>query len=563
MTKGFLLEAEQGYRHVADKSKKKPEIEDAEVVGGTEAKTTPDAKSTAKTTAGEVKAGKTPDKGPDKGGDTPPTGAPASAAKAQSFEKKSSSVKPAGAQSDGKNTDDKSAGPAADVKSDAKAEDTKPASAAASGLAAAGTAAKSGDPVTKPQDKPASDSVKKPAPVKKPDPVATPASTSAAHSTEDDVEEDDIGSSFSAKVLRALALIVLGIVIALWGAPKVAPMLPAGLSPVAEFLMPGQTEAKAEVAALRSDFEARLAELENAPQDGVDQAAIDAAIAQYAESQQEELATIKDSLAATDGVDIESRVASLESRIEGVEAELTAVGERLSTQITENGATLSEEAASKLSGFQATLQGLKAQVADLAAKNGALNQKVEDAAKAASRRVEEAQKEASSKVATTATKKLLTDITVALDSGAPFQSALDSLTELTGVETPEALGAVAQGGTPSWTTLRNRFSDRAHAALRADTKANAGEGVVGKFGAFLKTQVGTRSIERREGDSTDAILSRVEDDLVNRRLAAALSEANSLPEPAKAAMSQWIADLSALNAAQTALTDLNASLGAT
>lgn len=403
-------------------------------------------------------------------------------------------------------------------------------------------------------------------PVVAPDPE--PASEFAAdHGPEavDDSPEDeeDIGSSLSTRVLRGLALIFVGIVIALWGAPKLAPLLPAGLAPVAEFLMPGQSEAKADVAALRAEMETQLAALSNAPQDGVNQEAIDTAIAAYADSQKAELATIKDKLAATDGVEIESRIAALESHIEGVNAELKAVGERLSMQITENGAALSEEAASKLSGYQATLEGLKAQVADLAAKNGALSQKVDDVAKASARRVEEAQIEASHQVANTATKKLLTDIAAALDSGAPFQTALTGLVEVANVEAPAALTAVADSGTPSWTTLRNGFSDQAHKALRADTTANASEGVVGKFSAFLKTQVGTRSLERKEGDSTDAILSRVEDDLANRRLSAALSEADSLPEAPKTAIADWIANLSALSAAQTALDDLNTALGAT
>ncbi|WGI21980.1 hypothetical protein [Amylibacter sp. IMCC11727] len=373
-------------------------------------------------------------------------------------------------------------------------------------------------------------------------------------------EEEEVRASLSSRVLRGLFLIFVGIAIALWGAPKLAPLLPAGLSPVAEFLMPGQSEAKSEIAALRADLDDRLAAIPTTS--GVDQKAIDDAIAAYAASQAEEMAAIKDALAATDGQDIEARIASLESQVQGLNAELSAVGERLSLQITENGATLSEEAASKLSGYQAVLEGLKAQVADLAAKNGALSQKIEEAEKASARRIEEAQEEASTKVANTATKKNLTDIAAALDSGAPFQAALDALTQVADATIPAGLSAVAENGTPSWTTLRNGFSDAAHNALRADIEAKAKDGSISKIGAFFKTQVGSRSLERKEGPETDAILSRVEDDLVNRRLNAALTEANSLPDAAKTAMSSWIANLAALNAAQSDLKDLSAALGA-
>ena len=378
--------------------------------------------------------------------------------------------------------------------------------------------------------------------------------------TEDTMEAEEARTSLSSRALRGLFLIFVGIAVVLWGAPKLAPLLPAGLSPVAEFLMPGQSEAKSEIAALRVELDQRIAAIPIAT--GVEQKAIDDAIAAYAAIQAEEMALIKDSLAATDGQDIEARISALETQVQGVNAELKAVGERLSLQITENGATLSEEAASKLSGYQAVLEGLKAQVADLAAKNGALSQKIEEAATASARRVEEAQEEASTKVADTATKKNLTDIAAALDSGAPFKASLDSLVQIAGIEAPAGLIAVAENGTASWTTLRNGFSDVAHNALRSDIQAKAQDGSISKFGAFLKTQVGTRSLERKEGPETDATLSRVEDDLVNRRLSAALREANSLSDAAKSAMSDWIAKLGALSAAQSDLKALSTSLGA-
>jgi hypothetical protein len=414
------------------------------------------------------------------------------------------------------------------------------------------------------QEEPASQEPDSPEPVDEPfvtevvEPdVAEPEAAVIAH------DEDDHNLSLSTRVLRGLGLIAVGIGLALWGAPKLAPLLPAGLSPVAEFLMPGRSEAKADVSALRTEVESRLSELASVPKDSVNQEAIDAAISAYDAKNSAELAELKDRLATTDGQDIEARIAKLETQVEGINAELKAVGDRLSLQITENGAALSEEAASKLSGYQVVLEGLKAQIADLAAKSGALNQKIEDVAQASNRRVEEAEKMATTKVVDTATKKLLTDVSVALDNGTPFKTALDGLVELTKIEAPSALAAIAETGTPGWSSLRNSFSETAQAALRADAVSNSGTGVMGKFGAFLKSQVGKRSLERQEGTGTDAILSRIEDDLANRRLSAALSETESLPETPKAAMAGWIANLTALTHAQTALDELNAALRAT
>lgn len=476
----------------------------------------------------------------------------------------------------------------ADAEMPAKEPDTAPESAQASeekqtpetepGKPAGFVTEPDPTPETEPKSEPAPEST--PEPTSEPEPAPEPAPESEPEPTTEpvpasepeldmveDVEEEQ-HTSLAARVLGALFLIFIGIGLALWGAPKLAPILPAGMAPVAEFLMPGQSQAKSEIADLRREMETRIAAAETAAANAAAdpkaiETAINKALETYNATISAELAEIKDTLAATDGQDIEARLATLETQIQGANAELAAVSERLSRQITENGVALSEEAGSKLSGYQAALEGLKAQVAELASKNGALSQKVEDIATASARRVEEAQADASSKVATTATKKLLTDISAALESGGGFKPSLDGLMEITKTDAPADLAAVAETGTASWTTLRNGFTEVAHEALRVDAKATAADGVLGKFGAFLKTKVGTRSLERKDGPGTDAILSRVEDDLVNRRLSAALAEANSLPDAPKAAMADWIAQLSALTKAQAALDALTAELGAT
>jgi len=368
-----------------------------------------------------------------------------------------------------------------------------------------------------------------------------------------EVIEQVPATSLAARVLQALAMIVVGISLALWGAPKIAPLLPAGLSQVARFLMPGQTEAKAEVEALRAEMGEKLAALPQQQPAGVDQAAIDRAIGIYDANLSKQLAEIRDQLAAPYSHDIEARIAGLETRMEGVSAELAAVSDRLSRQSTENGGALSEKAGARLSGYQAALEDLRTEVAELAAKNDALSRQAEDIAITTRHRMEEAEIKAANFMVMIEIRKLLTEIGNALSDGTPFQAALAGLEEMTGTSAPAALAAVAETGTPSWETLRNQYADQAHAALRADANANAGDGMGGKLNAFLRSQISTRSLERRDGNDVDAILSRVEDDLANRRLDAALSEIAALPEAAKTPMQDWIAALKALNGAQNAL----------
>ncbi|MDG1999952.1 MAG: hypothetical protein P8I79_12500 [Amylibacter sp.] len=373
-------------------------------------------------------------------------------------------------------------------------------------------------------------------------------------------EQDEPRPSLAARALRGLLLVSLGIIVALWGAPKLAPVLPAGLGPVAEFLMPGQSDAKASVAALRAELDQKLANVLKST--GIDQTAINKSISANAVTQAEEIEIIKDALFSIQGQDIETRIALLESQFKGLNAEISTVTERVILQIPKNDAILSETAATELSGYSAALEKLKSQVSELSVTNSKLSQKIEEASKASSRRIKEAEKEATKQVVSNAIKKNLADVAIALDRGGPFKASLDALALATGVKIPESLAIIAVNGTTSWLTLRNGFSDVAHKALRADIRAKADDGSISKLGAFFKTQVGTRSLERKEGPETDAILSRVEDDLLNRRLDAALIEANSLPSSVKSAISVWVAKLGALSAAHSDFKDFSSAVGA-
>ena len=373
-------------------------------------------------------------------------------------------------------------------------------------------------------------------------------------------EQDEPRPSLAARALRGLLLVSIGIIVALWGAPKLAPVLPAGLGPVAEFLMPGQSDAKASVAALRTELDQKLANVLKST--GIDQTAINKSISAYAVTQAEEIQLIKDALFSIQGQDIETRIALLESQFKGLSAEISTVTERVLLQIPKNDAILSETAVTELSDYSAALEKLKSQVSELSVTNSKLSQKIEEASKASSRRIKEAEKEAIKQVVSTAIKKNLADVAIALDRGGPFKASLDALALATGVKIPESLAIIAVNGTTSWLTLRNGFSDVAHKALRADIRAKADDGSISKLGAFFKIQVGTRSLERKEGPETDAILSRVEDDLLNRRLDAALIEANSLPSSVKSAISVWVAKLGALSAAHSDFKDFSSAVGA-
>ncbi|WP_162497362.1 COG4223 family protein [Roseovarius dicentrarchi] len=133
----------------------------------------------------------------------------------------------------------------------------------------------------------------------------------------------------------------------------------------------------------------------------------------------------------------------------------------------------------------------------------------------------------------------LSRIRAALDSGAPFAAALGDL-ERAGMSAPDPLQDVAEAGVPTRSALQQSFAPAAREAL-ARARRSGDEGTGGDFWSFVSGQLGARSLERREGSSTDAILSRAEDDLRQGNLAAALTEVDTLTGPAAAELADWAA----------------------
>ncbi|MBF9061488.1 hypothetical protein HKCCSP123_20095, partial [Rhodobacterales bacterium HKCCSP123] len=152
----------------------------------------------------------------------------------------------------------------------------------------------------------------------------------------------------------------------------------------------------------------------------------------------------------------------------------------------------------------------------------------------------------------------LNAVRVAFETGEPFATALDTLAAAT--EVPEALGAVAGAGVPTMEGLQTAFPPLARAALPLALQETAGEGMGDRLGAFVMGQIGGRSVEPREGDDPDAVLSRVEAAVRSGDLQAALTEITALPEGAQGVLAPWVADVEARAAAEDGLAALTAAL---
>lgn len=144
----------------------------------------------------------------------------------------------------------------------------------------------------------------------------------------------------------------------------------------------------------------------------------------------------------------------------------------------------------------------------------------------------------------------------AIESGTPYAAALDDLEQM-GIEVPEPLAAHAESGVPSQAALEEGFPPAARDALSAARRELADtESLGGRLMAFLRTQLGSRSLSPRDGDDPDAILSRAEAALRNGDLSTALNEVDTLPEVGRAHMESWAAHVATRRTAEDALREL-------
>lgn len=139
-----------------------------------------------------------------------------------------------------------------------------------------------------------------------------------------------------------------------------------------------------------------------------------------------------------------------------------------------------------------------------------------------------------------AARAAMSRVLAAMESGQPFDDALFDLSQSSDAELPAALSDVAAEGVPTLGALQASFPEAAREALDASIRAMVEAGEIGRGEAFLRTQLGTRSLEPKEGGDPDAVLSRAEAALKAGDLATALSELEGMPEAADAALAPWI-----------------------
>jgi hypothetical protein len=269
-------------------------------------------------------------------------------------------------------------------------------------------------------------------------------------------------------------------------------------------------------------------------------------------AQASEIAGLRSQIAAIPAPDFSSVEAAQEATTEAVsaaDARIAALEVRLDDLSNRAGDGGSVSAAA----YEAELDALRSEMENLRGTAIVELQSARDQAASIAGNAEAAARAAAGRAS-------LARIQGGLETGAPLGEALDDLAAALQGEVPAALVAV-RDGTPTLATLQSDFPPLARAALATARAEGVSGEAEGGLASFLRNQFDVRSVAPKEGDGTDAILSRAEATLRKGRLTDTLAEIGALPEVARAELTDWIADAEAradaLAAAATLSTSLN------
>ncbi|MEX0840357.1 MAG: mitofilin family membrane protein [Parvibaculum sp.] len=140
----------------------------------------------------------------------------------------------------------------------------------------------------------------------------------------------------------------------------------------------------------------------------------------------------------------------------------------------------------------------------------------------------------------------------------PFKAELDVVESfLPGEAGLEALSGAATSGVATRASLKARFPSVVESVFDAERRADE-EGLWSRFVANAKSLVTIRRTGEISGETTEAVVARMEERLKTDDLAGAVSEGEALQGPAREAASTWLRDAQARLETETLLRDLSA-----
>ena len=310
--------------------------------------------------------------------------------------------------------------------------------------------------------------------------------------------------------------LICGGIITLSFSTKISALLPSGMAPLARFLSPSEALAIERIQIYKLETDNRLNKIENIKHPNVD-----LKIKELRDEISNDIAQISKELTEIDNSKIENRLSELEKKITNT---LTLVDELVfnsSKNVIINDSPLNKN-------YDLIIKKLRSEITFLSNQQNLLIEQFNT--------LKNANLNTSKK-----NSKDLNDfdkIKEALNFGGPYKLALEEISKKE-IQIPKVLLDNSEG-VVTMNYLKTNFPTVAHASLKASLKQSDETGLGGKLLGFLKSQVTVRSLDAQEGNSINAILSRMQVALNNDDLSEVIRQSSDLNGAAKSEIKDWL-----------------------
>ena len=310
--------------------------------------------------------------------------------------------------------------------------------------------------------------------------------------------------------------LICGGIITLSFSTKISALLPSGMAPLARFLSPSEALAIERIQIYKLETDNRLNKIENIKHPNVD-----LKIKELRDEISNDIAQISKELTEIDNSKIENRLNELEKKITNT---LTLVDELVfnsSKNVIINDSPLNKN-------YDLIIKKLRSEITFLSNQQNLLIEQFNTLKNANLNTFKKNSKDLND----------FDKIKEALNFGGPYKLALEEISKKE-IQIPKVLLDNSEG-VVTMNYLKTNFPTVAHASLKASLKQTDESGLGGKLLGFLKSQVTVRSLDAQEGNSINAILSRMQVALNNDDLSEAIWQSSDLNGAAKSEIKDWL-----------------------
>ena len=310
--------------------------------------------------------------------------------------------------------------------------------------------------------------------------------------------------------------LICGGIITLSFSTKISALLPSGMAPLARFLSPSEALAIERIQIYKLETDNRLNKIENIKHPNVD-----LKIKELRDEISNDIAQISKELSEIDNSKIENRLSGLEKKITNT---LTLVDELVfnsSKNVIINDSPLNKN-------YDLIIKKLRSEITFLSNQQNLLIEQFNTLKNANLNTFKKNSKDLND----------FDKIKEALNFGGPYKLALEEISKKE-IQIPKVLLDNSEG-VVTMNYLKTNFPTVAHASLKASLKQSDESGLGGKLLGFLKSQVTVRSLDAQEGNSVNAILSRMQVALNNDDLSEVIRQSSDLNGAAKSEIKDWL-----------------------